>query len=186
MSPAFLLTIGLSTLSVVALLFWALRGSFQPPTLKDGLKVLENAPQHLFNMAQIRQGMDPEDLKYAASKGGARLAATLRRERRRVALMYLSAIRLDFERALHIARVLAVFSPEVSGHQEYQRLKLSVLFRCRFQLVRLRLLLGDVALPQVAKLGLMVTSLTGELEAAIAALGERSVLAVELAIQSDR
>jgi hypothetical protein len=32
----------------------------------------------------------------------------------------------------------------------------------------------------------MVTSLTGELEAAIAALSERSVLAVELAIQSDR
>jgi len=70
MSPAFLLTIGLSTLIVVALLFWALRGSFQTPAIKDGLKVLENAPQHLFNMAQIRQGMDPEDLKYAASKGG--------------------------------------------------------------------------------------------------------------------
>src|SRR5260221_22628 len=183
---ALLLAIGYCALAVVALLFWALRGSFQAPALKAGLKVLENAPQHLFNMAQIRQGMDPEDLKYVASKGGARLAATLRRERRRVALMYLSAIRLDFERALHIARVLAVFSPEVSGHQEYQRLKLSALFRCRFQLVRLRLLLGDVALPQVAKLGLMVTSLTGELEAAIAALGERSVLAVELAIQSDR
>ena len=83
MSPAFLLAIGLSTLGAVALLFWALRGSFQPPAIKDGLKVLENAPQHLFNMAQIRQGMDPEDLKYAASKGGARLAATLRRERRR-------------------------------------------------------------------------------------------------------
>jgi len=97
MSPVFLLAIGLCTLGVVALLFWALRGSFQPPALKDGLKVLENAPQHLFNMAQIRQGMDPEDLKYVASKGGARLAATLRRERRRVALMYLSAIRLDFE-----------------------------------------------------------------------------------------
>src|SRR5258708_6188309 len=122
MSPVFLLAIGLSTLGVVALLFWALRGSFQPPAIKDGLKVLENIPQHLFNMAQIRQGMDPEDLKYAASKGGTRLAATLRRERRRVALMYLSAIRLDFERLLHIARVVAVFSPQFSVHPEYQRL----------------------------------------------------------------
>ena len=186
MNPGFLLAVALITLALAATLIWALRGSIQHPRHKYSLKVLEEAPRHLSNLAQIRQAMDAADLKYASARGGTRLAATMRRERRRVALMYLSAIRMDFDQALHIARVVAVLSPRVSGTHEYQRLKLTVLFRCRYQLVRIRLLLGNVELPPVTVLGQMVTSLSGELEAAIAALGERTALAVELAIQSER
>jgi len=150
------------------------------------MKVIIDGPKHLHHMPQIRQALDAADFAYAKAKGDARLAAKLRRERLRVTTLYLGAIRSDFEQALHIARVIAVLSPQISGAHEYERLKLTLLFRSRYQMVRLRLLMGDVALPQVAVLGQMVTSLARDLEAAMAELGERAALAVELAAQSDR
>jgi hypothetical protein len=53
-------------------------------------------------------------------------------------------------------------------------------------MVRVRLLLGNIALPEVNLLGRMVSSLTSEMEAAVAALGERAALAAELALQSEQ
>jgi hypothetical protein len=184
-SEYFLIAVA-ATFALAALLIWALRGASQRAGSKTALGVLENAPRHLGNMAQIRQALDPDDLSFASESGGGELAKRLKRERRRVALLYLDAIRGDFEQLLRIARVVAVLSPEVSGIDEYRRLRLTISFRLRHQLVRLRLLMGPGALPEVRSLGQMVSSLAMEMESAMAQLGERAALAAELALQSDR
>jgi len=186
MSNGFLIFAGIVALGLAGLLYWALRGASKRSGAKDGLSVFERAPRHVSHMTQIRQALDPADLRYVAEKGGGKLAASVRKERRQVALLYLFAIRQDFEQSLRIARVIAVLSPEVSGSQEYERLRLAMVFRFRFQMVRVRLFLGNIALPEVNLLGQMVSSLTSEMEAAVAALGERAALAAELALQSEQ
>jgi hypothetical protein len=175
-----------AALALAALLVWALRGASQRSSGKAaGLGVLENAPRHLASMPQIRQALDVADLRFAAEKGGPRLAAKLKSERRKITLLYLESIRADFEQLLRIARVIAVLSPEVSGSHEYERLRLTLIFRLRYQVIRIRLQVGNVALPEVGALGQMVTSLGVEMEAAMSKLGERAALAAELALQSD-
>ena len=98
----------------------------------------------------------------------------------------LAAIRRDFEQSLRVARIVAVLSPEVSGSHEYERLRLSVVFRMRFYAIKLRLHMGTVAQPQILTLGQMVTSLAMQMEETMARLGERAALAAELALQSER
>jgi hypothetical protein len=186
MSPGFFIIAVISALGLAGLLFWGLRGASHRQTTEPALAAFENAPRHLRNMAQIRQAMDIIDLQYAAQKGGQRLADRLRRERRQVTLLYLAAIRRDFEQSLRVARIVAVLSPEVSGSHEYERLRLSVFFRMRFYVIKIRLHMGTVAQPQILTLGQMVTSLAMQMEEAMARLGERAALAAELALQSER
>jgi hypothetical protein len=185
MNDVFFFVAVAAALVLAALLFWALRGASQRSNGKVGLGVLENAPRHLASMPQIRQALDLADLRFASEKGGAKLAARLKSERRKVTLLYLESIRGDFEQLLRIARVIALLSPEVSGSHEYERLRLTVIFRLRYQVIRLRLLVGNIALPEVGGLGQMVTSLGVEMEAAMSRLGERAALAAELALRSD-
>jgi hypothetical protein len=163
-----------------------MRGASKRNDVKEGLGIIENAPRHVSNMTQIRQALDEADMQFAAAKGGPALAARLRRERRHVALLYLEAIHQDFEKLLRIARIVAVLSPEVSSSHEYHRLRLSIVFRWRFQLAKLRLMMGSFILPQTDVLGQMVATLAAQMELAMANLGERAALAAELAVQSDR
>jgi hypothetical protein len=81
---------------------------------------------------------------------------------------------------------VALLSPEVSSSHEYERLRLSIVFQLRFQLVKLRLLFGDAALPQLASLGEMVSSLAIRMEAAMETMGERAALAANFALESDQ
>jgi hypothetical protein len=164
----------------------AVLGAQRRRTREQALRVLDSAPQHLSNMGPIRQCLDPADLRYVLQKGGADLAGRLRHERRRVAYLYLDAIRRDFDQLLRIARVVALMSPEISGTDEMQRLRLTLLFRIRFQLVKAHFLVGAVAIPQLTALGEMVSSLAIQTEASIERLGERAALAAELALESDR
>jgi len=101
-------------------------------------------------------------------------------------LLYLDSLRSDFEQLLRIARVVALLSPEISGSHEYERLRLALLFRLRFAVVKFRFVFGDAAMPQLTSLGEMVTSLAIRLEAAMEALGERAALAANVALQSER
>jgi hypothetical protein len=185
MSTIFFLTAVISAISLGGLLIWALSGTSEKRARQGGIAVLADAPRHLTNLAQIRQVLDTADLKYVTERAGPELAARLKKERRRVTLLYLKAIRQDFEQLLRIARVLAVLSPEVSGAHDYQRLRLALTFRCKFQLVKLQVTIGRVALPEVTALGQMVTSLALEMELAMEKLGERAALAADLAIRSE-
>ena len=114
------------------------------------------------------------------------MLSRLQRERRRVVLLFLAAVRRDFEQSLRLARIVAVLSPVVSGSQEYERLRLSIIFRVRYQLVKLLLLMGSLEMPQITTLGQMAASLAIQIEQEMARLGERAALAAELALHSDR
>lgn len=100
-------------------------------------------------------------------------------------MLYLESLRSDFDQLLRIARVVALLSPEISSSHESERLRLSVLFRIRFEVVRLRIRFGGAAMPQLASLGEMVTSLAIRMETAMQTLGEQAALAANLALTSD-
>jgi hypothetical protein len=186
LSKAFFMVVVVFALGLAAVLWWIFWPGRRNRRRPDGLAVLDSAPQHLCNMGPIRRSQDRADLQYAAERGGNELAKRLRRERRAVAMMYLDSLRSDFEQLLRIARVVALLSPELSKSHEYERLRLSVLFRLRFQMVRARLLFGDAAMPELALLGQMVSSLAIRLETAMETLGERAALAANLALQSNK
>lgn len=185
MSTIFFVFVILSALGLAGLLFWSQSGSSERGGTSDGLSVLENAPRHLTHLAQIRQALGTSDMTYVREKGGPLLVARMKRERRQVTLLYLAAVRSDFDQLLRIARVIAMLSPGVSGSHEYERMRLEMMFRCRFQLLKLRVTIGAVSVPDVTALGQMVTSLAVEMESAMEKLGERAALAAELALQSD-
>ena len=186
MSATFFIAAVVFALLLAALLLGASRSSRRGRRRPDGLAVLDRAPQHLCNMGPIRRSQDAADLQYITNRSGRELAGRLRRERRDVALLYLNSLRADFEQLLRIARVVALLSPAVSRSHEYERLRLSVSFRIRFQLVKLRLLFGDASMPQVAALGEMVSTLAIRMEAAMQALGERAAMAANLALTSEQ
>jgi hypothetical protein len=185
-SGGFFIVAASFALTLAALLLWSFRSAHKRRHCRPGLAVLDSAPRHLCNMGPIHRSQDPADFDYAAQRGGRELGKRLRRERRKVALLYLESLRSDFDQLLRIARVVALLSPEISTSHEYERLRLSILFRVRFQLVKLRFLLGDAAMPQFASLGQMVTSLAIRMETAMATLGDRAALAADLALQSDQ
>jgi hypothetical protein len=180
----FIVAVGFAV-TLAAVLAWTLRPAHRRRK-SGGLSVLESAPQHLCNMGAIRQSQDPNDLLYVTNRGNREVATRLRRERKNVALLYLNSLQSDFEQLLRIARVVALLSPEISSAYEYERLRLSVLFRLRFALVKFRFMFGNAAMPQLTLLGEMVTSLAIRMEAAMEKLGERAVLAADVALQSER
>jgi len=186
MSVAFFILAVVFALAVTALLLVSSRSSRRSRPRQNAMAVLDSAPQHLCNMGPIRRSQDGADLQYAASRCGRELARRLGRERHQVALLYLDSLRADFEQLLRIARVVALLSPEISSSHEYERLRLALLFRLRFQLVKVRLLFGDAAMPQVQALGQMVSTLAIRMEAAMQALGERATSAANLALTSQR
>jgi hypothetical protein len=186
MSSTYFIVAIAAALGLAGLLAWALRGANRRRSRERGLSALERAPQHLSNLAQIRQAMDAADLEYARSAGGPTMFSRLRQERRRVVLLFLAAVRNDFEQSLRVARIVAVLSPAVSGSQEYERLRLSIVFRVRYQIVKLLLLTGSLEMPPVAALGQMAASLAILIEQEMAKLGERAALATELALRSER
>ena len=186
MNQFFFVAVVAFALVLMGLLLWTFRSSGRSHRKSAGLAVLDSAPQHLCNMGPIRRSQDAADLRHVADQGGDDLARRLKRERRGVALLYLNALRSDFEQLLRIARVVALLSPELSSSYEYERLRLSLLFRIRFQMVRIRLQFGDASMSQLVSLGEMVTSLAIRMESAMEELGERAALAANFALQSDQ
>jgi hypothetical protein len=159
MSSSFFIIAALLTLLFAGILFWTFRGNgFKRPRV-HGMAALYNAPRHQRNLSQIKQAMDSSDLAYAGSQGGDELANRLRHERKRVTFLYLDAIQSDFDQSLRVARVIAALSPEVSGAQEYDRLRLAITFRCKLQAAKVRLAVGIFSQVQVAGLGEMAASL---------------------------
>jgi hypothetical protein len=143
---------------------------------------VRNAP----HLPAIRQALSREDLEYLRSRiGGMPMNQTLR-VRRRVALAYLHALRDEFWRLLSLAHVAAALSPEVNARHEIQRLRLTLQFAWRFELVALRIRWNFAPLPELRNITEMVSALSVRLEAAIKELSERAALAGEIASTLDR
>jgi hypothetical protein len=132
-------------------------------------------------MPQVRQALAKADYDFLSRRAPKGVLQRVRRERRSVALNYLSALREDFDGLLRMARVIAALSPEVKAVQEFERFHLRVRFAWRFGMIRLKLRVGSVPLAQVDRLANVVSGLSVRIEHAIKELGERAAMASELA-----
>jgi len=181
MSPFFYFFFGFVAVLLV-LLIWALRSpKRQAHSSLDEAALQSPDRRHVTYLAQIHRALAPADLEFLASRGSAKLARRVRRQRRRIALLYLSSVKEDFQKLLRLARVIAVLSPEVGAAHEFERLWLGVRFSFRCHMIRIRLFCGLAALPQLSGLSVMVSGFAVRMETAIAELGERAALATELA-----
>lgn len=166
---------------LLGLLAWALRTPRRRSVNRFDLSSLEQSGRrHATYFAPIQQALSSADIDFLASRASPALTQRVKKERRRVLVVYLRALRSDFRRLLHLARALAVVSPTVGTAQELERLRLAALFSCRYQIVLLTLYSGLLAPPQVSGLSQLVSELAVEMEMAIRELGERAALAGRL------
>lgn len=178
-------------LAVAVLLFllaWSLRApkkrrasSLDPVTSLQG-----PGRSHTTYLSQIHRALAPADFEFLASRGSAKLARRVRKQRRRIALLYLSSVQGDFQKLLKLARVIAVLSPEVGAAEEFERLWLGVQFGFRCRMIRMGLHCGFATLPQLSRLSRTVSGFAVRMETAMTELGERAALAAELASSLDR
>lgn len=173
-------------IGLLGLLVWSLR-RVEHPTSSGHAALLEEASRrHPTYFPVIRQAMSTDDFGFLAERGSGRLVRRAHRERQRIALLYLRELRRDFESLLHLARIVAVLSPEVAAAQEFERLRLNVQFRLRYQVVLWALRSGLLLLPQLCGLSVMVSQLSATMDVAMTELGERAAVAAEIASSVDR
>jgi hypothetical protein len=135
---------------------------------------------HISNLPQIKQALADSDYLYLKGLGYPALANRMRRERRRIALNYLTCLRFEFEKLLHLARMVAIMSPNVAVAQEVQGLRLNLEFSYRYYLIYFRLVSGIAPLQAIGSLSNMVSALRIRLETAMSELGEQAALGAEL------
>lgn len=185
MNPAFLLLAAFAVLLLI-LLGLALRDPRKLAKPDEDLGLSEETEQrHVSYLPQIRQAMAAEDFDFLTSRSSPGLVRKVRRERRRIALAYLSCMRDDFLRLWRLARVIASMSPQVGMAQEFARLRLGVVFALRYEMVRVKFLIGFSPLPELGSLSEVVSRLAIRLETAMQDLGERAALAAKLASSLD-
>jgi hypothetical protein len=135
---------------------------------------------HISHLPQIKQALANSDFMYLKDHGHPALAKRIRKERRRIALSYLACLRVEFEKLLHLARMVAVMSPHVAVAQEVQGLRLNLEFSFRHYLIYFRLVSGVAPLEAIGNLSNLVSALTVRMETAISELGEQAALGAEL------
>jgi len=177
----YFILIVIAVAGVGALLLWSLRPRKDRAAAGVPLEEIEVPGGHATYLPQMLQALHAADLAFVASRGDAALGRTVKRERRRVVLGYLEAMRGDFERLLRLARVIAVLSPEIAPAQEWERLRLSIWFSLNYFLLTTRLRIGFGIAAQLNGLGLEISDLTMRVERAMQELGERAALATEIA-----
>lgn len=171
----------------VFLFVWSLRNPKRSLTRSPGKNFAENCGQSaVAHLPQIRQALARMDGEFVAEKVPRRVLRRMQKERRRVALDYLSALRMDFDGLLRTARVIAALSPEVAAVQELERLRLTVNFLWRYRLARMRVWTGFAPLPQIDGLSNLLSGFSVRLETIMKELGERAALVAEMASSPDR
>lgn len=173
-----------ATAMLLILLAWASRGS---PGKRGRGGLLDEQPRsNIQYFPQIQQALSKVDREFLFAKGGAELAREAVRERRKAALHFISALDEEFSGLLRLARVIAALSPEVAPMQEFERMRLSVLFHWRLQTIRVRLAMGAAGTPELSAVSNIVSRLSVQMEAAMKELGERATLAAEMASTIER
>ena len=184
---SFYLYLFLGLLGLLLLAFiWSQRKPASRIITPLSVKLLEeNGPRHVTYLPAIRQALEEADYHFILQHGSRLLLRRFKKERRRVALAYMAELRGDFQRLLEMARIIAVLSPEVSAVEEFERLRLTVRFWWRFEMIRMELWAGFAPLPQLSGLGNVVSGLSVRMERAVKELGERAAMASGLASSLD-
>jgi hypothetical protein len=172
---------------LLLLFLWAARGSQgRKARPVAGRFPEESRRSHVTYLSQIRQALGKTDAEYLAAVVSKELQHQVARERRRIALAYLSELRGEYRRLVRLAKVIAVLSPEVVAMRELERLRLTIEFTWRFEWIRLTLLAGWAPMTQLAALSDLLSGLSVRLEAAMKELGERAAFAAEISSFPDR
>ena len=170
--------------ALVALLFWSLR---PPGSGRKKVWPLEDTGRsNVQYFPQIQQALTNADREFLRARGGAALARVVERERRKVARDFLRGLHEEFKQLLRLARIIASLSPKVVTLQEFERVRLTALFRWRLQVIYVRLALGATPALEVQAVSDMISRLKVRMESAMRELGERASLAMELASTLDR
>jgi hypothetical protein len=135
---------------------------------------------HISKLPQIKQALANSDFMYLNERGYPALAKRIQKERRRIALNYLACLRVEFEKLLRLARMVAAMSPHLAAAQELQGLQLNLEFSYRYYLIYFRLVSGVGPLKAIGSLSNMVSALTIRMETAMSELGEQAALGAEL------
>ena len=185
MSLALILLICFAALMLL-LLVWVLRDPRRHASHDGNLESSEEFGQrHVSFFPQVRQALDAEDFVFLSSRGSRQLTRRMRKERRKIALAYLSCLRGDFLKLWRLARVIASMSPQVGVAQELARLRLGLIFSLRYEIIRFKFFFGLAPLPELGSLSDVVSRLSIRLETAMNNLGERAALAAKLASSLD-
>jgi hypothetical protein len=150
----------------------------------DSMEIPDRA--HVTFFPQIKQALAVQDSAYLASLGMNALANRVRKERRKIALAYLACMRNDFQRLWRLGRVISSMSPQVGTAQEFRRFQLGLAFSLRYEMIRIKLLIGFAPLTELGALSEVVSRLSIRMETAMQDLGERAALAAKLASSLDR
>ena len=181
MSLALILFFGIGAVLLLGLA-WALWEPRERKKLGSDLGSLDECGQrHVDYLPQIRQALAPMDFDFLLKNASRDLQRRVRRERLRVALAYLAAVRGDFQSLLRTAKVIAAMSPEVAAVQELERLRLTAKFTWHYQMIRWKLLAGLAPVPQLDGLSNLVSGLSVRMEVAMKELGEHAAAAAKLA-----
>jgi hypothetical protein len=182
---ALLLLIGFAVLMLLVLA-WILRDPRKHAGPDGDLDSTDELSQrHVSYFPQVRQALAAEDFAFLSSRGSPQLAHRIRKERRKIALAYLSCLRGDFLKLWRLARVIASMSPQVGVAQEFARLRLGMAFSLRYEMIRIEFLFGFAPLPDLGSLSDVVSRLSIRLETAMNNLGERAALGAKLASSLD-
>ena len=173
---------------LLVLFLWSLRS---PKKSVSSMELPAAIPQnlhtsHVSHLPQISRALMPADFEFASKKISREAVRRMRRERRNVALAYLSALRAELERLLHTARVIAALSPQVAAGQELERALLMAKFLWRYRMIRMSLWVGFAPLPQLGDLSNLLSGYSVRLEEAIKEMGERAALVAEMVSSPDR
>lgn len=178
--------------SIIAILFvvfvWSLRGPKRDvPSAGMPLAIPQNLhTSHVSHLPQIYHALTPEDFEFASKKIPPEALRRMRRERRQVALAYLSALRAELVQLLRTARVIAALSPEVAAGQELERVLLMVKFLWRYRMIRLSVWAGFAPLPQLSALSNLLSGYSVRLEEAMKEMGERAAMVADVVSSPDR
>ena len=182
-----LIAFGTIVAVLLVLLGFVLRGNGQRKDSYTFPKASEETGRaHSNFLPQMRQALKSEDEEFLARTGVSGLRGRVSRERRRVALSYLSALRQDFEELTHISRLIAALSPHIGVAQEFERLRLRASFLWRYRILWLSLRVGLTPLPQLSALSNLLSGYSVRLEEAMKEMGERAALVAEMVSSPDR
>lgn len=186
MNLLFYLFFGL--IGLLLLLFvWALRRSkADKPNSSVGAISEDFGRSHIAYLPQIRRALAKTDYEFVSKRAPQQVQRRMRRDRRRIGLAYLSALRGELNGLLRVARVIATLSPEVIAVQELERLRLTANFLWRYWLIRISLWVGYAPLPQMTDLSSLLSEFSVRLEVAMKELGERAALVAEMVSSPDR
>jgi hypothetical protein len=174
MTASLTIFIGLAVI-LVFLLAWAVRPLKKAPLSADDVFEALSAERHYARLPQILQSLQVDDTEFIRERGQGALLERLRQERKRIALHYLSYLEEEYRILQECSRILATLAPELATKGEFDRFRqnLRFIWNCRY--LRWRLRFGLQPWEVFGTLSDMAGTITLQLEATTARLGERAM-----------